>query len=399
MYLYKFQSGDILYNRIKTYPRCSFFIYDGTIYYNNQVLDSGAYANPVTNVPSGHISLYEINIDRESTLNPYIYPFVTKNGSGDALSTVSKTAYNNTFAYGDVISGSYPFSSSIAREYYQSTVTTRTRAQALKTTLNHYTPMSDHYAYSSSLGDKGSQGLGLISVPSIFYGSSIRKGSVSLKFYVTGTLVAEVADTNQNGELIQVSGSVYAQAQGSGKVAGVVLYNEGFVVLTGSWPLELTSRDYINDLTNLQTSSWQFFGAGGNDGINPRADASLSSASFDMSFEGTNYVSTVTMHAHAQKGMLNHSNNPTYVKNTQANSRSKGSVTGSSFYVEDKEIELANTVSSSYLDPTSSFSKQTFISKIGIYDEDENLIGIASLSTPVKKTEERDLTFKLKYDI
>jgi len=182
-------------------------------------------------------------------------------------------------------------------------------------------------------------------------------------------------------------------------VAGVVLYNEGFVVLTGSWPLELTSRDYINDLTNLQTSSWQFFGAGGNDGINPRADASLSSASFDMSFEGTNYVSTVTMHAHAQKGMLNHSNNPTYVKNTQANSRSKGSVTGSSFYVEDKEIELANTVSSSYLDPTSSFSKQTFISKIGIYDEDENLIGIASLSTPVKKTEERDLTFKLKYDI
>ena len=45
------------------------------------------------------------------------------------------------------------------------------------------------------------------------------------------------------------------------------------------------------------------------------------------------------------------------------------------------------------------FKKQTYISKIGIYDENKNLIGVAKLATPVKKTEERDLTFKLKLDI
>jgi hypothetical protein len=39
------------------------------------------------------------------------------------------------------------------------------------------------------------------------------------------------------------------------------------------------------------------------------------------------------------------------------------------------------------------------VSKIGIYDEDMNLIAVAKLATPVKKTEERDLTFKLKLDI
>ena len=33
-----------------------------------------------------------------------------------------------------------------------------------------------------------------------------------------------------------------------------------------------------------------------------------------------------------------------------------------------------------------------------IYDKDKNLIGIAKVATPVKKTEERDLTFKLKLD-
>ena len=34
-----------------------------------------------------------------------------------------------------------------------------------------------------------------------------------------------------------------------------------------------------------------------------------------------------------------------------------------------------------------------------IYDENKNLIGIAKLSKPVKKTEGRDLTFKIKLDL
>ena len=42
--------------------------------------------------------------------------------------------------------------------------------------------------------------------------------------------------------------------------------------------------------------------------------------------------------------------------------------------------------------------EDSFISKIGIYDEKKNLIGVAKLATPVKKTEERDFTFKLKLD-
>jgi hypothetical protein len=60
---------------------------------------------------------------------------------------------------------------------------------------------------------------------------------------------------------------------------------------------------------------------------------------------------------------------------------------------------IKNLVSSSYPDPTGSFEKTTYISKIGIYDDQKNLIGIASVATPVKKTLDRDLTFKLKLDI
>ena len=61
-------------------------------------------------------------------------------------------------------------------------------------------------------------------------------------------------------------------------------------------------------------------------------------------------------------------------------------------------MRAKNIFRSPYPDATSSFRKQTYISKIGIYDERRNLIGIAKLATPVKKTEDRDYTFKLKLD-
>jgi len=60
---------------------------------------------------------------------------------------------------------------------------------------------------------------------------------------------------------------------------------------------------------------------------------------------------------------------------------------------------MKNTISSSFCNFSASFAKQTFISKIGIYDDERNLIAVANLATPVKKTEDRSLTFKLKLDI
>ena len=45
------------------------------------------------------------------------------------------------------------------------------------------------------------------------------------------------------------------------------------------------------------------------------------------------------------------------------------------------------------------FKKTTYISSVAIYDEKKNLIGIAKLATPVKKTEDIEYTFKMKLDI
>ena len=59
----------------------------------------------------------------------------------------------------------------------------------------------------------------------------------------------------------------------------------------------------------------------------------------------------------------------------------------------------SDLVSASYNEPSASFRKHTYISKIGIYDKNRNLIAVAKTATPVKKTEEREYTFKLKMDI
>ena len=120
------------------------------------------------------------------------------------------------------------------------------------------------------------------------------------------------------------------------------------------------------------------------------------SASFNLAFSGTNYVPSVTMMAHAKKGELNHSNNWSYLSYDQTSSLEP--LTGSKSYRE-QDLTIKNMASSAYADPVATFQKTTYISKIGIYDDDKNLIAIASLAKPIKKTEERDLTFKLKLDI
>ena len=137
---------------------------------------------------------------------------------------------------------------------------------------------------------------------------------------------------------------------------------------------------------------WIYFGAGANDGL---AVSNVVSSSFGLAFKGTTKTQTITMLAHALKGEYNHSNNPTYKTFNQGNTP----MTASNAYVEPSNLTIKNIVSSSYSDPYAKFKKTTYISSVAIYDDNKNLIGIAKLATPVKKTEDVEYTFKMKLDI
>ncbi len=364
--MYKFNENDIFKNVVVTYPKYEFLLYTGSIFLQNRKSDN-------SNVGNGYLSLYELNVNRSE--NNKIYPFITKNGTLSSFKTISTTNYNS-FAYGDVISGSYELTSTIDLKYYSSGES-RPKINALKNTINYYYKTNKNFKYGTQFSNNA---LSLVSVPTIFYGSQIQKGTVELEFYYTGTLIAKAQDIHRNGNLIQT----YGTSSVSGSSVGLVLYNEGFIILTSSAALADSTDAYLG--TTQYNPAWIYFAAN---------QTAATSSAFKIKYNGVSNVPTITMFAHANKIDLNHSNNPTYLKYGQNITSSLNSKN----YVENSVLEIKNIVSGAYNNYSESFQRTTFISSIGIYNEDRELIGIAKVATPIRKRNNDSYTFKLKLDI
>jgi len=411
MSYYKLKDNDLFINTLEAYPDVKFYIQSVSIYIDDEAYISGTTSDNILGVPRNYTSLYEYNINRSGSYldvlddpNPVIYPYVIKNGSKSSFKNITDETYNTAYSVGDEIPSTYNLSASITRYYitgsnvstasfgpdsFPITGTQNFYFRALKNTINYYKYLSPHYDYD--MINTGSA-VNMITIPSIFYGSRIRKGSVNLKYYITGTLAAQASDYRYNGELVQVSGTT------TGSVVGVVLYKEGFVLLSSSLPIDGNNIEY----EQVSQSAWTRFGYGANDGKGLgqnhllTSSASPLSASYVLEFQGTNKVQTMTMLCKAPEGELNHSNNPTYLKNSTKSWEANSS--GSVSYVE-RTRHIKNIVSASYNDIEPPMQKETYISKIALYDKDRNVIGYAKLATPVRKTEAREFIFKLKLDL
>ena len=402
----KFKPDDIIINRIKAHPKQSFFIYDQEVYINTRNNLVGANANEFS-VPKGYVSLYELNIDRAADyITPSVVGYKTviadkkqfNSMTGKAIKSTTDTSQYSTYLPTD--SSNYRLSASITRiysepesvKYLGTTQDKNTNMLALQNSANTYTTLSRHYNFSASTGiysrDLTSATVNIIDIPTIFYESSLKKGSVNLKFYLTGSLIGECADTKRNGELIETTGS------NIGQCVGIVMYNEGVIVLTSSNNIDATGGA-IADFNGggVDEAKWIYFGAGADHGITHAAD--INKASFNLEFEGTSYTNTMTLFCHADKGKLNYSNNPTFLESGSFCS----TFNTSSYSYSEPGISIKNVVSSSYSGHNENFERTTYISKVGIYDEEGRLIMIASLAKPIRKKENDEYTFKLTYDI
>ena len=289
------------------------------------------------------------------------------------LTDSERQSYND-LSYGENIEVSNVFTSSIEFSYLSSSDTDKSQIYGLKNVLKDYKLNSINYDYSNFENST----IKIIKIPSIFYGSKIDKGTVKLDYYVTGTLVARLEDSSERGELI----TTYHPST-TGSIEGVVLYNHGIILLTGSSNIG-SHTDYFTGFANGTVNfNWTYFGQTNTDTV---------SSSFDLTFKGTTYTPNIMMFAHADKGELNHTNNPTAYSALQITTGSKG-------YSEGEGVTYTNTVKSPFTNDEADFKKQVFITKLGIYDKDRNLIGIAKLASPIKKTENREFTFKLKLDL
>ena len=433
---YKFDKNDVFVNTLKLYPDANFVVYNGSSSYNSTPHIAGAFTSSVRLTTAGNVSLYELNVDRRDHTTgrsigqvedrSIIYPWVVKDGSRMNFRTNASTTFAATDP-GTVVTGAlYPYTSSISKMYYSSTAKRVEMAQintcpgpgcvageegivvrsngivshlrALKNTINYYRYLSPQFEYSSSADaaaagvsnrDFDSSSVGLVSIPSIFYGNNIKKGTVNLEIYYTGSLIARAQDTRRNGELIQTYGGTTDATALDGSVIGLVLYNEGFLILTSSGDLSNATDKYLDPTGADLKPNWTYFA----NSISGTVEAP--NTSFIMNMSGTVDTQVLTMFATAPKGVLNHSNNPSYLQKGMAQKIS----TGSHGYFEDDTQQVKNVVSSSYIDPTGSFEKTTYISKVAIYDKNRNLLGVAKTATPIKKTVNRDFTFKIKLDI
>ena len=280
------------------------------------------------------------------------------------------------------------------------------KGQSISSSTTHPRPRTRHDYIS------------LIEIPRLYKGNKINEGSLKLSFYYTGTLCAEAQDTYKNGVIYETTGTR------AGSPIGTVLYPEGLIVITASYTLNNKQDGYLNPRPGffadpgkaILNASWQ---------DNPRWAHFMSyesfitsslvyegttssyvpiSSSYTIEFEGETVVPTYTMMAHADKNDLIWSNNPTFIERSsdyaqKAYDEIYVSSTGSKHYEENHLIPIKNIVSSSFNNYSESYSPITYISKIGVYDEDGDLIAAANLATPVKKTTKQDYTFKLKLDL
>ena len=402
--MYELKQNDVFQNTTIARPKYKFILYSGSLFINDQV-DNGVYETGsirigdlnltpttkliiTTNLPSGFSKFINTNIVTGSAVSSFTLnrEFVYKSG----------TTYDTDYTSTDTIFKFLSLKNSIDLR--------RDRAVSFDFDLyfnNGGLPEAkkdETTAGTNASKASPKQSLNLLTYDNIFYGNQISPGSITASFYKDGEVIAQATDQYKNGELIEQVNTT----QGTGTVVGFALYEEGAIVFTGTGSLSGDQEPYIQPTASAGTpvsddAKWIHFGSYQKiaSSGNP-----ITGSSYELEFKGTHPKETLTMFAYAPKNELNWSNNPTYLIQSGDNSKDQYlDVTGSNVYIENEDVYVKNIVSSSFSTYSASFDAVTYIRSIGVYDEDKNLIAVAKVANPVKKTTEQDYTFKLKLDL
>lgn len=245
---------------------------------------------------------------------------------------------------------------------------------SLKNTINYYSAQDDLFNYDNFYNKP----CALYAFSSYHLGSGIERGSINLNFYLSGSIISSISDHREDGVLY---------ISGSDEKAGVVLYNEGFILLNHTGALSDQTASFSGYMYEIgiyeDVPRWVHAFQLASDSIY-----------FDIDYGTKNIVATNLNFVYANKNEYNHSNNPTYLE-----SGSYSYQTSSYHFRESDEIKVKKVNRSPFVSGSAEFNKETYITRIGLYDGDKKLIAIGSLANPVRKTENREYLFKLAFDI
>ena len=394
MSLKRFEKKDLVYNTVLTKPEINYIVHSGSVYYQEEKNLQGDFSNTIKHINQGDVSLHELNINRPA--DSKIYGFIEKTSTRYAYRTVSTSDFDDLsmFAYGSTMTQSYPVTSSLSRIYipsgplFSSSLGLPHSNKKYMVALNNPLNTQSPFNYQTNYNQIKESELNLICIPGIVYGSKIERGSITLKYHLTGALLAEAADIKKDGKLIQTSGST------TGQTVGTVLYNQGIIVLHSSSSLHSSYTDYFYSTTSPSSPSWNNFGTGIRQVGTNVPHKNITSSSYTVSARGVNKIPSLTMYAYAEKSEENYSLNPTYLEYL---SSSNYSFSGSHYIERRRNVKKINK--SLYKEHEEEYSGETYISKVGIYDKQKNLIAVVSLANPIRKVEKKDFMIKMSIDL
>jgi hypothetical protein len=217
--------------------------------------------------------------------------------------------------------------------------------------FDNFLQSSLHHSGSREIGTH----VGIVSFPRNTYGTALKPGSFSFSIidtyvenegdYVLETLAAggQYIEDGQSGTIIDdgegrilgSSGSILGVEEG--QVIGAVIYTHGLVVFT--------EENFAKFFSNLTTP--------------------------ELSWESYYPVYTTSYTMKVRDEEFNFSLNPTAIKDSFGN--------------------IANNISGSEFKP--------YVTCIGLYNDDQELIAVAKLGQPIPKSTDTDMTFVVKLDI
>jgi hypothetical protein len=194
--------------------------------------------------------------------------------------------------------------------------------------------------YTTTFSGTVENSIRIINIPEIFYDKEILSQSLVLTYADTTGTIGRLYDDGFGN--ICSSG---AAGIATGSAVGRVFYEEGIIFVRDS-----------GSLTNFGLPS--------------------ATSSFKISFNGVHRIPTKIFRCRAPVGQLNASTNPTFYRIS--------SVANAAFRNE-KEIVMDD--------------KKTYITTIGLYNEEYKLVGLAKLAQPIKKEYNADLLFRIRLDM
>lgn len=172
--------------------------------------------------------------------------------------------------------------------------------------------------------------------------------------YATGTAGGDILPTTAN----------YA--------VGLVYYQAGIVVVTGSVFSDVADGGIINNASGtvelasgVGATGFNFVTASTTEVF---AD-SFRNRMFNVQYSNTTELNSAVYFCRANHNEFNYSSNPTYVS-------------GSKIRVKDVETDIP----------------KAYITTVGLYSEERELLAVAKLSEPIKKTAENEFTLRVRLD-